>query len=427
MLATKLADLVDSPELAIFEMTGLIWWRVIRGGPFGVELIKSKTLREIDQNEISNKISFSGPGPMNEPVFHAGFAESVDWEREYKANRYLRFERRAGLNQRYQDLITNITILTDTGQVGLTDEKHWHRLFRHVVAEMLIRGEPPVPHNFHPAVAKAVLFPDEHLCRQAAVAVAELGISDPVLVKYGKADHMREFYEHGNVYMPPASFFDDPEHSQAIHDQELTFSHYGVVANPAGFLKAHDIFANRDVHREPDHRFMPLFHAPNAIEGEVVRAETSGPDAWMYCMSTLLAPRLFSDFHADACVILDRDKFIAQICDALRSLARPTLFAHTYMQYLDPVGAYAEQPSPPQVHYVYNNRLADRGAQKFAPFGSGAELMRPPGVHFTKGFRFAYQREYRFVTYPPQYTENLDTPINLSLGPLKHISDLVVI
>ena len=285
MLATKLADLVDSPELAIFEMTGLIWWRVIRGGPFGVELIKSKTLREIDQNEISNKINFSGPGPMNEPVFYAGFAESVDWEREYKANRYLRFERRAGLNQRYQDLITNITILTDTGQVGLTDEKHWHRLFRHVVAEMLIRGEPPVPHNFHPAVAKAVLFPDEHLCRQAAVAVAELGISDPVLVKYGKADHMREFYEHGNVYMPPASFFDDPEHSRRFTTKSLPFPTTVLWPNPAGFLKAHDIFTNRDVHREPDHRFVPLFHAPNAIEGEVVRAETSGPDAWMYCMS----------------------------------------------------------------------------------------------------------------------------------------------
>ena len=79
---------------------------------------------------------------MNKPVFQANFAESEDWEREYRANRYLRFDSRAGLNRRYQDLLTNITILNDAGQVDLTTEKHWHQLFRHVIVEMFLRGEP---------------------------------------------------------------------------------------------------------------------------------------------------------------------------------------------------------------------------------------------------------------------------------------------
>ena len=72
------------------------------------------------------------------PCFGPSFAESHDWEQEYRINRYLRFESRAGLNQRYQDLFTNITILTEDGRVGLTEEKHWHQLFRHVVVEMFI-------------------------------------------------------------------------------------------------------------------------------------------------------------------------------------------------------------------------------------------------------------------------------------------------
>ena len=239
---------------------------------------------------------------------------------------------------------------------------------------------------------------------------------------------MRALYERGDVYMPPATIYDDPERNQAIHDQELSISHCGVVMNQFGSLKAHDVFSNPDVLGAPDHRFVPLFHAPDAAEDEIIYAATSGPDAWMYCMSTLLVPRLFSDFSADACVILDRGKFEAQILDALGSLGRRSLFAHTEVQYIDPVGAYAEQPCAPQVHLAYNdNAPAHRGVQKFSPFGSGAELMRPPEVHFNKGFRFAYQREYRFVSYPPQVTRELSAPLRLRLGPLNDIGKLIII
>ena len=428
MLAWKLAELVESPDIAIFEFTGLMRWRVVKGGPFEIELTESRHIRELDKNEVSNTVTLSGPGPMNEPVFRTRFSESEDWAREYAANRYLRFENRAGLNQRYQDLITNITVLTETGKLALTDEKHWHRLFKHVVQEMFLRGEPPMPKNFHPTVAQAILFPDKNLCEQAADAVGKVRVSGPVLVKYGKADRMRALYERGDVYMPPATVYDDPEHNQAIHDQELSFSHCGVVTNQFAPLKAHDVFANPDVLRAPDHRFLPLFHAPDAAEDEIIRAETSGPDAWMYCMSTLLAPRLFSDFSADACVILDRDEFKARSFDALRSLASRSLFAHADVQYIDPVGAYAEQPSPPQVHFAFkNNAPAHRGVQQFSPFGTGAELMRPPEVHFKKVFRFAYQREYRLVSYPPQVTKTLSVPLRLTLGPLNDIGELIIL
>ena len=433
MLATKLADLVETPEIALFQMTGLLWWRVIRGGPFGVELIKSQTLRDLDENEISTKISFSGPGPLSEPVFRFKPAESRDWEREYKANRYLRFESRAGLTQRYQDFITNITILTDTGEVSLTEENRWHRLFRHVVTEMFLRGEPPVSHNFHPAVAKAVLFPDKQLCERAANAIAAFRIPGPILVKYGKSDHMTALFRDGEVHMPPASFYNDPKHNQAIHDQELAFSQYGAIVNQGGFHQAHDILANPDVHRTPGHHFLPIFHTPDATKDEVVLAEMSGPDAWMYCMSTILAPRLFSDFNADACVILDRGSFVERLCDALRALARrsparKTLFAHTDVEYIDPVGAYAQAPRSPRVHLAYADvKSTPADAEKFAPFGSGAELMRPPGIHFHKSLRFAYQREYRFVSYPPRRTESLNRPVELTLGSLGDIGDLIVI
>ena len=426
MLANKLAELVEAPDIAIFEFTGLIGWRLVQGGPFAVKLLKTEELRELDPNEISNRVNFSGPGPLNEPVFRSKFAESEDWEREYRVNKYLRFESRAGLNRRYQDLLTNITILNDAGQVDLTTEKHWHQLFRHVVVEMFLRGEPPVPHNLDPTVEKAMLFPDKDLCEKAADAIEKVQISGPIVVKYGKAEDIKKLFELGEVYMPPVSIYGDPEHNQAIHDEELTFSQYSVVANDAGYLKSTEVCANPQVLQNSDHRIFPLFQAPNAKRNEVTRIESKGPDAWVFCMSNLLTPRLFSDFSADACVVLSFDKFQELMCDALRPVMGKKLFAHGHLHYADPFGAYQETLYPPQVHLCYGEKNTT-DERPFRPFGPNSELMRPPDVHFKKMFRYAYQREYRFVSYPPEYTKKINAPIELTLGPLADIGQFIVL
>ena len=426
MLANKLAELVETPDIAIFEFTGLIWWRLIQGGPFEVKLIKSESLRELDENEISNRVSFSGPGPLHEPVFQTKLPESDGWEREYRTNRYLRFESRAGLNQRHQNLLTNITILNDAGQVDLTTEKHWHQLFKHVTVEMFLRGEPPVPYNMDPTVERAVLFPNKELCERAAHAIENVTVSGPILVKYGKAEHIKSLYERGEVYMPPASVYGDPKHNQAVYDQELTLTHYVVVANSEGYVKSTDVCDNLDVLQGSSHRILPLFHAPDAEREQVSLIESYGPDAWVFCMSSLLTPRLFSDFHADACIVLSRDKFKDLICNALRQPAGKILFAHGDVHYADPIGAYQETVQPPQVHLSYSVKEKD-DAKRFSPFGPGAELLRPPVVHFHKVFRFAYQREYRFVNYPSQYTKKLNAPIEFALGPLNDIGKLIVL
>ena len=55
---------------------------------------------------------------MSESVFRKRFGEEEAWGREYSRNRYLRFETRVDVNQRYQDLMKKITILTDTDNGG---------------------------------------------------------------------------------------------------------------------------------------------------------------------------------------------------------------------------------------------------------------------------------------------------------------------
>ena len=90
-------------------------------------MIESRTVRIVTRDDVSTTIKRSGPGPMSEPVFRKRFGEEEVWGREYSRNRYLRFETRVDVNQRYQDLMKNITILTDTDKVDVTGEKHCNR------------------------------------------------------------------------------------------------------------------------------------------------------------------------------------------------------------------------------------------------------------------------------------------------------------
>ena len=90
-------------------------------------MIESRAVRIVTRDDVSTPIQRSGPGPISEPVFRKRFGEEEAWGREYSRNRYLRFETRVDVNQRYQDLMKNITILTDTDKVDVTGEKHCNR------------------------------------------------------------------------------------------------------------------------------------------------------------------------------------------------------------------------------------------------------------------------------------------------------------
>ena len=403
LLANKLVEEVEAPEFAVFSPTTLIWWAERIGGPFTVDVIESRAIRTVRESDVSTTLVYSGPGPLSEPVFRKSFDDAEEWSREYAENRYLRFENRQELNQRYQDLLTNITILTDSGTVDLTDEERWHRLFRHVVDEMFRRGQPPVPHNRDPAVEEAVLFPDEELCRRAAEAVSEHRIRPGRLVKYGKANDIKELYERGRVYMNPASFYDQPgRHNQAVYDRERVSVYKGAVARDSGgpkYVRQEDFRINPLQIKDPDKTFLPLFKAPDATEGEVVGFEIgTKSDFWLYCMSGSLIPRLFSDFEADACVVLDRQEFINRVAKAWRESNQESAeLSFGPVDYTDPLGAYSE-----------------------------CDIESRHMNFFCKTFRYAYQAEFRFVGQPRRHRQDLPH-IELDLGPLIDVGELIVL
>ena len=345
LLARKLEDQVEAPEFAVLPSLGVESWYERTGGPFAVVVIQSRALRTVTESDVSNTLEFSGPGPLNDPVFRKHFDKAEDWAGEYSANRYLRFETRRELNQRYQDLMTNIAILTDAGAVGLTDAENWHRLFRHVVAEMFLRGQPPVHHNFDPSVRKAILFPDEDLCTRAAKAVSHYPMRKNLVVKYGREEYMRLLYEIGHFYMQPASHFGRPdERNQAVYDQETISLYKGAMVRKSErgtYLQAQSVNAEPETFLDLNHEFIHIFEAPDVNKDEFIHfGLVTDSDFWLYCMSDTLMPRMFSDFNADACVVLDRGEFIARLRSAWNRLvpAKGELGFGSVI-YDDPVGA----------------------------------------------------------------------------------------
>jgi hypothetical protein len=63
---------------------------------------------------------------------------------------------------------------------------------------------------------------------------------------------------------------------------------------------------------------------------------------------------------------------------------------------------------------------AERLVRYFDPLRSAGRILST----FHKEFRFAYQREYRFVWDPPVPTLSLD-PVEVSLGSIEDVASLV--
>ena len=130
---------------------------------------------------------------------------------------------------------------------------------------------------------------------------------------------------------------------------------------------------------QPDQRVDVVFQSP--------------ADYWIYCTTDSVAPRLFVDFEADACVIV-RDR--RQFANRLLSIASVAF------------GNARHQAGP--VEYI--DPLLPKTAKIFLPFA--------------KHFGYSYQSECRFCWFPVNPDLQLQH-VDLALGSLEDIADLIVL
>ena len=295
-------------------------------------------------------------------------------------------------------------VLKPSGKLGLTKETLWYELGQHVIVDMLLRGEPPNDKNQHPRVQVAQPFFDGELCRKAAAVVSSRGTTNDVIVKYGMREHMKNLYDKGLVYLNVASDYDKSSHNPAIRDDERTIVFKGGCSPVGGTGK----FYNKDtipgkvkeLTEDGRAKFSTIYECPRLEGHEYVDLKINMvTNYWMFCMADVLDQRLFADFEADSCVVIKREPFMRRLLWMARFLPNTNpVFGR--VNYVDPLGAFP-----------------------------GSKKMRVDGsmpIHMTKVFRYAYQREARFVCVPRVFQEQLK-PRALQIGSISDIADFIIL
>ena len=379
----------------------LLDWCATNGGE-GVNIRRCGKIPPIIEKDILNFQVFEPPDvEINEKEL-IGNEKLNEWALEYQENRYCRFESRQALNQRLQDISVNIMVLKASGRTGLSTDENWYRLMQHVIEELLMRGQPPNEQNLDPRVLQAMPFKDGHLCRKAAEVVEARDTSHEVIVKYGKYNHMKDLYDRGKVRINPATTYENFNHNQAVRDDERELFFKGgcyVNGKSKGFWKEDTVPDNfEELVDRGEASFVRMFNAPSLERDEYSDVGvTMKTDYWMYCMAGILDQRLFADFDATACIIIEKRPFVERLTNMMRSLLPDTRMWFGEIDYEDPLGA-----------------LSTKGLPK---------LFAIP-VHKTKLFRYTYQKEFRFVWIPSMAQEILD-PIEFQLGSISDISEFV--
>ena len=277
----------------------------------GIRVTRCDTIPKITDKDVIGDIRVSTP-PNVEDVDERdqiGPEKHNEWVREYRSNRYCRYESREELNQRWQDIQVNTQVLNASGKMGLTTEEAWYRMGQHVIAEMLIRGEPPNVQNRDPRVQVARPFFDGELCREAANVVSSRGTGQDVVVKYGKHGYMKDLYEKGLVYMNAASDYDKSTYNQAIRDDERSIAikgGYFPTGRPMQFYDKDTVPDDiTEVAERDDAGFLSIYECPNLERRQYATVNIEMlTDYWMFCMADVLDQRRFADFEADCCVII---------------------------------------------------------------------------------------------------------------------------
>lgn len=219
------------------------------------------------------------------------------WRLRYQERPYLSDVTDKELAQRFRDVVTNYVVLTEKGQIGCPSERleseTWLEKITHLMEEYNKRGGIPegilsngdIPMPTYPQMPKGA----EAFNR---ISIPEYGI---LLVKYTEKEYAEDMIHKGRILIRPASKFNDASLNNAINDDELTIK---------------SIASKSEVEIEVLDKYKRKSGRNIEALGDVVVSVKATTDYFVYCLSTVLACRLFGDLEYDACVIIkDTEEF----------------------------------------------------------------------------------------------------------------------
>lgn len=274
------------------------------------------------------------------------------------------------LCQRVRDIIGNLLNLTAQGQIGfedtLFDGVYWLELFTHAQEEFSLRGIIPPSDLLKGARIPSPTAPEPP---RGVRALETLGY-DPsgYVIKYGARQWLLSSLEEGIFRISPASAYCDSNMNSARRDSELERT-----------------------------AFIPVVHdLPDELEqrkriGTMQETVHTGSDYYLACFAKTYSYQLCDDFASDACLIVrDSPAFVERMLNAVHAVLPDYLERFDAVRYYDPFN------------------------------------LRSPALDLfiAKDFRYAYQRECRFVWVPARPVPILPV-IHVRLGNLSDLCDLL--
>lgn len=305
------------------------------------------------------------------------------WTYQYRANPYLDHISDNHLIQRARDIFANITTLSNDAKIGVVqvDEhgKNWWILWTHILEEMRSRFGP-YPNSVWKEFAKEVHYPDprNEISKKAAEFVRKYEVNGQrYLYKYGKSKYLNDLLNYGILRLAPASSYSDPSLNLSIRDNELQIK---IYPNPHTFAFESDrrIIKNKDYKSKPHLKKISI---------------NSNTDYYVFCMSSILLPRLFNDFNVDSCLLIKNPTlFLNKLNASFRDSVKDFQTVFSSVKYYDPI--------------LINSTDLN-------PFTS-------------KHFKYTYEKEVRFICIPKTKMEKLDYKI-IELGNLSEIAEILII
>lgn len=289
------------------------------------------------------------------------------WEFEYRVYRYLGRVSDDELRSRYDSIARNMQSIVSADRdvipiISFLSSWYWYRKEHQTRFEFHCRNVPL--HRVPPVVVTRDL--------SMAPARPRSPNAGDVLFRYGERRWLQDLVDYGKLRMKSAREYALMEKDPARQDDELLKHSYAsgdyvTITFPDG------------------RQSRPIGN---------VKYSASGTDYFLYCVSTDWDPDLFQDFNpADCCVVIKNPNEFAR---RLEQAGRRSQFSDWYFHYC-PVSYYDP----------YERRPKERIDNAM-----------------WKDFRFAYQKEYRFLW--AGFGKEATGFKSLELGPLHDIAELHV-
>lgn len=314
------------------------------------------------------------PAPRTLPIKSALMSFNQDssayepefWEFEYEGTPYLQNISLPELMQRYVDLARNFTHIVSSDRYVIPNKTflsswYWHRK-EHQTRLEIHRRKQNLPIALPRVVAQEDFSDGPRRPRHPN--------SGDILYRYTNQKWANTLFSSGAARLSSASYYSRLEGDDARRDNELskTTSLFGPAARVS----------------TADGRTIPVI-------GDIT-VNHEGPEYYMYCVAGDWDKRLFDEFGVDRCVVVTNpEDFAKRLQVAASAKLSGWHFHHNPVQYFD--------PHESALNGYVNHAMA-------------------------KDFRYAYQREYRFVWLRLSAPESNGEHLDISIGALNDCAEL---